>query len=145
MKRIAYLAGLLALATGLLMAKDNLGFLTPLHNARFVYVTSYDGSQYSSNPLPEDRQAIDKVQAAIGQDSHYTVVYRPDEADMIVVVQSRHSEDILAVYDRQSWRHGNYLWRVTEKGGFASPDEPLVKQFEGVLQKLNGAPAQPTL
>jgi hypothetical protein len=145
MKKLGFLAALLLLGAGTLLAKGNLGFLTPLHNARFVYVTSYDGPEFSSNPLPEDRQAIDKVQAAIGLDKHYTVVYRPERADMIVAVESRPSEDILAVYDRQSWRAGNYLWRATEKNGFASPDQPLVKQFEGVLQQLNGTPAQPTM
>jgi hypothetical protein len=138
MKRVAYVTLLIALGAGLLMAKDSLGFLSPLHNARFVYVTSYDGSEYSSNPLPEDRLAIDKVQGALAKDSHYTIVYRPSEADMIVAVQSLPSEDILAVYDRQSWRAGNYLWRATEKAGFSDPDRPLVKQLQDVLQKVNG-------
>ncbi|MGA3210934.1 MAG: hypothetical protein ABSD20_06465 [Terriglobales bacterium] len=119
-------------------SKDNLGFLAPLHNARFVYVTSFDGSEYSHNPLPEDRRAIDKVQGALAQDSHYTIVYRAEQADMIVAVESRPSEDILAVYDRRSWRDGNYLWRSTEKAGFADPDQPLVKQLQDVLQKVNG-------
>jgi len=58
-----------------------------------------------------------------------------------VTVESRPSEDILAVYDRQAWRNGNYLWRATEKGGFSDPDEPLVKQLQNVLQKVNGTPA----
>src|ERR1700678_2108531 len=32
-----------------------------LVNARFVYVTSYDGDQFNPNLLPEDRQAIATV------------------------------------------------------------------------------------
>jgi hypothetical protein len=34
-------------------------------NARFVYVTAYDGGQFDPNLLPEDRAAIAQVQEAI--------------------------------------------------------------------------------
>jgi len=34
-------------------------------NARYVYVTSFDGSQWNPSILPEDRAAIGEVQDAI--------------------------------------------------------------------------------
>ena len=36
-----------------------------LANARYVYVASYDGDQFDTNLLPEDRNAIGAVQDAI--------------------------------------------------------------------------------
>ena len=36
-----------------------------LSNARFVYVTAYDGDQFSPNLLPEDRAAIARVEDGI--------------------------------------------------------------------------------
>ena len=36
-----------------------------LVNARYVYVTSYDGDQFNINLLPDDRQAIAAVQDAL--------------------------------------------------------------------------------
>jgi hypothetical protein len=40
-------------------------FPKTLNNARYVYVTSYDGDEYTPGLLPEDRQAIATVQDAI--------------------------------------------------------------------------------
>src|SRR5215470_13073854 len=78
-------------------AKDYSDFPGILKNAKYVYVTSYDGSEFSHNVLPEDRQAIVNVQNGIRDWGKYTLVYEPWQADMIVVVQSRGSEDLLAV------------------------------------------------
>ena len=36
-----------------------------LSNAQYVYVASYDGDQFDTNLLPEDRNAISAVQNAI--------------------------------------------------------------------------------
>ena len=60
-----------------------------LANSRFVYVTAYDGDQFDSNLLPEDRAAIARVQDAIEKWGKLTIVYRPQEADVILAVQSR--------------------------------------------------------
>ena len=73
-----------------------------LANARFVYVAAYDGDQFDSRLLPEDRAAIGRVQDAIQKWGKLTVVYRPQDADIILMVQSRPSEDVLAVYDAHS-------------------------------------------
>ncbi len=61
-------------------------FPKTLINARYVYVTAYDGGQFNINLLPEDRQAISAVEDAIQRWGHYIVVYRPDQADMILAV-----------------------------------------------------------
>jgi hypothetical protein len=100
-----------------------------LANARYVYVASYDGDQFNPNLLPEDRAAIGAVQNAIQDWGKLTLVYRPSEADIMILVTSRPSEDVLAVYDAHG-SSGNYLWRVMGRGGLESGETPLVTQFE---------------
>jgi hypothetical protein len=51
-----------------------------LANARYVYVASYDGSQFDVNLLPEDRDAIIAVQNAIQERRKLVIVYRPSES-----------------------------------------------------------------
>lgn len=106
-----------------------------LSNARFVYVAAYDGDQFDPNLLPDDRQAIARVQDTIGKWGKLTLVYRPEDADIILMVQSRPSEDVLALYDA----HGlgsTYLWRVMGRGGFQKGEIPLVSQFEREWDKI---------
>jgi hypothetical protein len=98
-------------------------------NAQYVYVASYDGDQFDSNLLPEDREAIGAVQSAIQIWGKLALVYQPSEADIVILVTSRPSEDLLAVYDGHGSR-GNYLWRVMGRDGLASGETPLVSQFE---------------
>jgi hypothetical protein len=99
-----------------------------LANARYVYVASYDGDQFNPNLLPEDRNAINAVQNAIQEWGKLVVVYQPSEADMIILVTSRPSEDLMAVYD--AGPSGQYLWRVMGRDGLQSGETPLVAQFE---------------
>ncbi len=101
-----------------------------LANARYVYVASYDGDQFDPNLLPEDRNAIGAVQNAIQEWGKLTIVYRPSEADIIILVTSRPSEDVMAVYDADLWPSGNFLWRVMGRDGLQSGETPLVTQFE---------------
>ena len=101
-----------------------------LANARYVYVSSYDGDQFDPNLLPEDRNAISAVQNAIQEWGKLMIVYRPSEADIIILVMSRPSEDVMAVYDARPWPSGNFLWRVMGRGGLQSGETPLVTQFE---------------
>jgi len=101
-----------------------------LANARYVYVASYDGDQFDPNLLPDDREAISAVQSAIQNWGKLTLVYRPSEADIVILVTSRPSEDLLAVYDGHQGASGNYLWRVMGRDGLASGETPLVAQFE---------------
>jgi hypothetical protein len=99
-----------------------------LANARFVYVASYDGDQFAPNLLPEDRDAIDAVQSAIQNWGKLTIVYQPSQADIMILVTSRPSEDVMAVYDMPPG--GIFLWRVMAHGGLQSGETPLVTEFE---------------
>src|ERR1700674_2962845 len=70
-----------------------------LANASYVYVASYDGDQFNPNLLPEDRDAIHAVQDAIQNWGKLTIVYRPSEAEIIILVTSRPSEDGMGGYE----------------------------------------------
>ena len=109
-------------------------FPKTLNNARYVYVTAYDGGQFNVNLLPEDRQAISAVQDAIQRWGHYIVVYRPDQADMILAVQSRPSEDVLAVYDARL-KGSTYLWRAMGRDGLEQGETPLMTQLQQAVEQ----------
>src|SRR5580692_10964729 len=99
-----------------------------LANARYVYVASYDGDQFDPNLFFEDRTAINTVQNAIQNWGKLIIVYQPSQADIIILVTSRPSEDLLAVYDAHM--HSSFLWRVMGRDGLQSGETPLVTQFE---------------
>ena len=101
-----------------------------LANAQYVYVAAYDGDQFDTNLLPEDREAISSVQNAIQTWGKLTLVYQPYQADIIILVTTRPSEDVMAVYDGHQGTKGNYLWRVMGRDDPASGETPLVTQFE---------------
>jgi hypothetical protein len=107
-----------------------------LVNARFVYVTSYDGDQFNPNLSPEDRQAIGTVQDAMQRWGKFILVYKPHEADIVLMVMSRPSEDVLAVYDAHSWPgDGQYLWRMTGRNGLQRSEAPLVTNLEEAFEQ----------
>ena len=124
------LAGVSCLAAPNPNAAKVPAFPGTLANARFVYVASYDGDQFDPNLLPEDRNAISAVQDAIHKWGKLTIVYRPSEADVIILVTSRPSEDLMAVYDAHQGATGNFLWRVMGRDGLEYGETPLVTQFE---------------
>jgi hypothetical protein len=99
-----------------------------LANARYVYVASYDGDQFDPNLFFEDRTAINTVQNAIQNWGKLMIVYQPSQADIIILVTGRPSEDLLAVYDAHM--HSSFLWRVMGRGGLQAGETPLVSQFE---------------
>jgi hypothetical protein len=109
-----------------------------LINARFVYVTSYDGDQFNVNLLPDDRQAIATVQDALQKWGKFTLVYQPGQADIILMVMSRPSEDVLAVYNARGWPDNQYLWRMMGRGGLEKGEAPLLsdlkKAFDGAAK-----------
>jgi len=106
-----------------------------LVNARFVYVTSYDGSQFSPNLFPEDRQAIATVQDAMQKWGKFILVYEPHQADIILMVMSRPSEDVLAVYDAHGWPQNQYLWRMTGRSGLQPSEAPLLTDLEKAFEQ----------
>jgi len=137
MKRFTLVAiSLIAVAAISALAAPNLStekvpaFPGTLANARYVYVASYDGDQFDPNLLQEDRAAIGVVQNSIQNWGKLMIVYRPSEADIIILVTSRPSEDLVAVYDAHLWPRGNFLWRVMGRDGLQSGETPLVTQFE---------------
>ena len=103
-------------------------------NARYVYVTSFDGSQWNPNILPEDRAAIGEVQDAIRSWGHFTVVQEPRDAEMILVVQRLGSEDELAVFDPTRGHDSTYLWRVMARGGLDKNEMPLFQEFRQAFE-----------
>ena len=91
--------------------------------------------------MPEDRAAISRVQDAIEKWGKLILVYRPQAADIILAVQSRPSEDVLALYDAHSGDWGSrpsetYLWRVMGRGGLQKSEVPLFSQFEKAWDKM---------
>ena len=125
----------LALTGAAFAAKDAPPMPGIFANARFVYVTSYDGGQFNPNILRDDREAISRVQDSIQKWGKLTLVYRAQDADIILAVQSRPSEDIVAVYDAHSSSE-TYLWRVMGRGGLEKGETPLVTQFERAFEKI---------
>ena len=101
-------------------------------DARFVYVTTYDGPSESANVLPEDRQAVSDVQDALIKWGKYTVVYEPGKADVILVVQRRGGEDVLAVYEVG---RAIPLWRGMSNGGLDSQELPLFSDFRRAVEE----------
>jgi hypothetical protein len=106
-----------------------------LVNARFVYVTSYDGDQFDPNLLSEDRQAIASVQDAIQKWGKFSLVYEPQQADIVMMVTSRPSEDVLAIYDAHGWPGNQYLWRMMGRGGLQPSETPLFTNLEKAFAK----------
>ena len=138
MRRFYFLAAILTVVAAMLSvasASNPKGSRVPafpgiLANARYVYVAAYDGDQFNPSLLSEDRDAISAVQEAIHHWGKLTLVYRPSEADIVILVTSQPSEDVLAVYDAHQGVSGNFLWRVMGRDGLQSGETPLVTQFE---------------
>ena len=140
MKRFSLLAAILIVMTTITALAAPTTAAVPafpgtLANARYVYVASYDGDQFNPNLLPDDREAIGSVQNAIQNWGKLTLVYEPSQADIIILVTSRPSEDVMAVYDGHGLR-GNYLWRVMGRDGLAASETPLVTQFEKAFDSV---------
>jgi hypothetical protein len=106
-----------------------------LVNARYVYVTSYDGDQFDPNLLSEDRQAISSVQDALQKWGKFTLVYQPQEADIVLMVTSRPSEDVLAVYDAHGWPSDQYLWRMMGRSGLQQNETPFITDLEKAFEQ----------
>jgi hypothetical protein len=112
-----------------------------LVNARYVFVTSYDGDQFDPNLLPEDRGAINTVQDAMQKWGKLIVVYEPRQADIVLMVMSRPTEDVLAVYDAHGWpENSQYLWRMMGHSGLQPSEAPLVTNLEKAFEQATTKP-----
>src|SRR5580698_3176754 len=122
MKRNLSVLGSLLLCVASAVAAPNvpqsrvLTFPKTLTNVRFVYVAAFDGDEFSPNLLPEDRAAIVNVQDALRQWGRYVIVYNRDQADMVLMVQSRPTEDVLEACDAHH-PGADYLWRTMGRDG----------------------------
>jgi hypothetical protein len=144
MKKALTVFGVLLFLAGAALAKPGAktssqqnvpAFPGTLINARYVYVTGYDGNEFSSSLLPEDRQAIGAVQEAMQKWGKFILVYRQEDADIVLMVQSRPTEDVLAVYDAHGWPGSTYLWRMMGPSGLQSGETPFVTLMERAFDK----------
>jgi len=139
MKRYSAILGLLLLFAVSALAAPNVGqskvllFPKTLTNARYVYVAAYDGDQFDPNLLPDDRAAIANVQDSLRQWGRYVIVYRRQDADMVLLVQSRPTEDVIAAYDART-PGSDYLWRAMGRGGLQKGETPLVSQLQQAVE-----------
>ena len=137
-KCFAVLAVSLVLAVSALAAPNVsqskvLSFPKALTNARYVYVASFDGDEFKPDLWPADRAAIVNVQDALRQWGRYVIVYRRQEADMVLLVQSRPTEDVMEVYDART-PGSDYLWRAMGRGGLRKGETPLVSQLQQAVE-----------
>lgn len=103
-------------------------------HAQYVYVTTYDGPAWSDKVMPEDRKAVGDVVIALQKWGRYMVVYRPEEADVILIVQRRSNGDTLAVYNARQGVSSIPLWREMKQGGLDSNELPLLTQFRKAVE-----------
>ena len=80
------------------------------------------------------------MQNAIQNWGKLTIVYRAAEADITILLTSRPSEDLMAIYDAHQGPSGNYLWRVMGRDGLQAGENPppvtqFEKGFEGVQKR----------
>jgi hypothetical protein len=115
---------------------------TLIVNARYVYVTSYDGDLPNGRVSPEDLRAIATVQDALQAWGRYKIAYRASDAELIVVVHTSRPylatgkwEDELAVYDARSGMDSNPLWRQMVDDGLQGPDPQLIRQFREAVEE----------
>lgn len=103
--------------------------------AHYVYVTSYDGDQFNPELLSEDRAAIGVVQDAMQKWGKFILVYEPQQADIVLMVTSRPTEDVLAVYDAHGWPRNQYLWRMMGRSGLQAGESPFVMDMEKAFER----------
>ena len=88
MLKISLRMVVLLLAASVLQAKEKSDISAVITNATYVFVTTYDGELLNPEVKPEDRQAVDDVQKAIEKWGGYKLVYKFQEADLILVVRT---------------------------------------------------------
>jgi len=93
MRRAYFCWGLVLLLTSALVAQKRekdptAGFPRAMLHAQYVYVTSMTGSEFNISTYPEDRAAIDTVQDALQKWGRYTLVYKPEDAELIFNVRA---------------------------------------------------------
>jgi hypothetical protein len=54
---------------------------------------------------------------------------------VVLMVMSRPSEDVLAVYDSHGWPGDEFLWRVSAREGLQKNETPLFTQMRKAFEK----------
>ena len=86
MRNLAVIA--LLMTAPILMAKDKTIMPAIVTHATYVMVTTYNGDELSPRVTPDDRQAISDVKAALQKWGRYSLVYTPNEAELLIVVRT---------------------------------------------------------
>jgi hypothetical protein len=116
------------------------------------FLSDSSGSLAQNQVLPQDRQALDRVRAALESWNHYVITMTPDEAQLLIAVRTGRlvsaggiglgqlpsrvygaevspPDDMLEVYRANNGREGALLWRKSEKDGLSGSPPPLFEQF----------------
>lgn len=162
MSKRAFSLLLLLLATAV-AAKDKPPMPAIVTNATYVLVTTYDGDVFNPNVTPEDRQAVGDVQEAMQKWGRYKLVYKLEQAELILVVRTGRTLqvkggvevgsrtgpqgsgraigaeagdplDTLSVYIASQGIDSAPLWRGRSVDGFSPPDMKLVKEFQSKVE-----------
>lgn len=140
-------------------------------HARYVLVTTYEGYDLTSPKiLPDDRRAVLDVQNAITKWGRYALAYRPEDADLILLVRKGRivaaqpqmrvevgsnrptqlgadapvdigdSRDMLAMYDSAVGIDSAALWRDSVSGGLDAPNVELVQELRKAVDQAAKVP-----
>src|SRR5258708_29016503 len=74
----------------------------------------------------------------------FIVVYEPGQADIVLMVTSRPTEDILAVYDAHGWPGNQYLWRMMGRSGLQQSEAPFVSNLEKAFEQAKAKSERPS-
>lgn len=102
--------------------------------AQTVYVGPYESTP-SARITREDQVAVGAVQESLRKWGKLMVVPRANGADVVILVTSRPSEDVLDVFNGHQLT-GSPLWRVSSRDGLQPGETPLVTQFETAFENI---------
>jgi hypothetical protein len=88
MRRTSLLLGSVFLACFSLQAQSNSAYLNRLAHARFVMVTTENGDPFDPVIDSQDRRVAGDIQNKITQWKTFTLVYRKEEADVVIAVRT---------------------------------------------------------
>ena len=133
--------GLLFVFALALKAEDKNAISAVIKNATYVMVTAYSGDVISPNVTPDDRHAVQDVQDKIQKWGRYKLVYKPGEADLILVVRTGRLAEVKGgvqvgtqrVGDTTSRSHGSAIG-----GEVGDPQDTL--EVYMASQGINGPP-----
>lgn len=88
MKRVLLLALIVALALPVGAKNKKSELPMQVVAAQFVYITSLHGDSFNPNTTPEEREAMNKLESYVRTWGRYKVVYRPEEANLMLIVKT---------------------------------------------------------